>query len=100
MLKLLETLWSSFCLCGYAIVLGLGGYFACRHAEAWGRQAAEATADPPRMLRWLYDREYTPAKFIWGYRIAGVGAMVLASICLVYAVATVAETFVRVLRTI
>jgi hypothetical protein len=85
MLKLLETLWSSFWLCGFAIVLGVGGYFVCRRAEAWGRQAAEATAHLPPMLRWLCGREYSSAEFIWRYRLVGIGALVVAGICFVYA---------------
>jgi glycerol uptake facilitator-like aquaporin len=95
MLKLLETLWSSLWLGGCAIVLAVGGYIVLRYAEQWGRQAARAAADGPRLVRWLDPTQYTAADFIWRYRLAGVGAFVMAGVFLVLAVVNIVRTVLQ-----
>ena len=95
MVKLIETLWSARWLCGFAVICGVGGYYVCRRAEQWARQAAEATAHPAPMLRWLYRRQYSATEFIWRHRLAGVGAIVIAMFCLLYAVVTIIATAIR-----
>jgi hypothetical protein len=95
MIKLLDTLWSSLCLGAFGIVMGVAGYLVRRNADRWGRQAAEASAHPRPMLRWVYGRPVSATIFAERYRLTGIAAMAMGVIWLVYAAITIVATIVH-----
>jgi hypothetical protein len=97
MVKSFEPLQSWFYICGFGILCGAVGYLYRRNAARFGRQSAEATADTPRLLRWLNHPTFTDAEWVSRYRTLGLAHLILGCLCFVAGIVMILVTAYRML---
>lgn len=96
MVKHFETIQSWFYICGFGILCGAAGYLFRRNAAKFARQSAEATADAPRMWRWVNHPSYTEAEWVSRYRSLGLAHMILGCLCFLVGIVMIIVTASRI----